>query len=108
MMTLLMIFSVSCQKIRPLILCDNDADSRCRCRCYSINDIAKVDKNLCSDHWHRFLEFNEHLFVEIEEDEFTPIEHPINLDIRSCDKISGFRIEDIAEEIVPWGRKQKK
>lgn len=107
MMMLLMIFSASCQNIRPLILCDNDIDSRCRCRCYSINNMKTVRKELCSDHWDRFYLYNENLFTPFERDELVPVEHPINLDIRSCDKISGFRIEDVAQEIIPWGRRIK-
>lgn len=117
MMVLLTTFLVSCQNIKPLIQCDIkfqnvciDGDckkviaDRCRCRCYSISSIKTVNKKLCERDWSRFYTYNENLFEIIDRKKMIPIEHPINLDIRSCDKISGFKLEDIATEIIPWGR----
>jgi len=107
MILLLMIFltSAACKRIRPLILCDLDSRdfNRCRCRCYSLNDQKAVNKKLCDDHWERFYEFNEDKFI-IEERKYFPKDHPVNLDQRSCDQITGFKLEDVSREILPWAR----
>lgn len=93
MMMLLMMFLSSCQSAQ--VLCDiSFAKYRCRCRCYDTDTLKQVNENRCKDDWEKY-------FGGV------PEEHPINYEIEMCEGISGFRIEEIATDIIPMVREER-
>lgn len=88
LMTLLLTtFLVSCNSYQ--ILCDvSFAENRCRCRCYNVDKLKTADKNKCEKDWNEY-------FLGV------PNDHPVNYRTSRCEGISGFRIEEIAKDIIP-------
>ena len=92
-MMLLMTFFVSCNSFQ--ILCDTSfVNSRCRCRCISTKTLKETDKINCKKDWDKYF-FG------------TPEDHPIDYNIHMCEGISGFRIEEVAKDIIPDIKKER-
>lgn len=86
-MMLLMIFLSSCNSHQ--LFCDiSFEEDRCRCRCLSTESLEIADKEKCEKDWEKY-------FYGI------PEVHPINYEVEACEGIGGFRVEEIAKDIIP-------
>lgn len=93
MILLLMMFLTSCQQYQ--ILCDASfAESRCRCRCLNLDTLKTTDKNNCRRDWKKY-------FYGI------PDRHPVNYNVDACEGIAGFRIEEVAKDIIPGIKEER-
>jgi len=87
MIVLLTIFLSSCNSYQ--ILCDvSFEESRCRCRCFDTNTLKQTKKENCTKDWNSY-------FYGV------PDEHPFNFRVNKCEGLAGFRIEEIAKDIIP-------
>jgi len=88
MMILSMMFFVSCGD-RYQIGCDISFEKqRCRCRCLDAVTLKETDKKNCKKDWKKY-------FLGV------PEKHPVNYRPSMCEGIMGFRIEEIAKDIIP-------
>jgi hypothetical protein len=88
-----MMFLVSCNTYQ--VLCDiSFQKNRCRCRCYNLDNLSTVDKFNCKDDWNKY-------FLGV------PNSHPVNYKLNRCEGISGFRVEEVAKDIIPGIREER-
>lgn len=80
---------IKASKIKPLVLCDLSVSlNRCRCRCFDFNKWDTIADNKCT--WKNGV--------------FKSGDYPLY----TCDKISGFFLDDMATEVKPKVRKLAK
>lgn len=90
---LLMMSLSSCNSYQ--VLCDTYlGDGRCRCRCLDLDTLKETDKVNCKKDWDKY--FNG-----------IPEEHPVNYGLEACDGIAGFKIEEIAKDLIPLIREER-
>ena len=93
MMMLLMMFLTSCNSYQ--ILCDiSFSENRCRCRCFNTETLKQAKKEKCEKDWDAY-------FGGL------PENHPVNYIEEACEGIGGFRVEEIAKDIIPMIKEER-
>ena len=86
MTLLLILFSASCQTIRPSLVCDVSIKfDRCRCRCMNLNNLTILPMSTCTDEIYPAM----------------PDTDSWNFPLEQCDKLVGVFAGRYAEEIKP-------
>lgn len=93
MMLLLILCLSSCKQFQ--INCDASfIKDRCRCRCLDTDTLKITNKENCKKDWTKYFYG-------------TPENHPVNYDIMMCEGLSGFRIEEIAKDVIPMIKEER-
>ena len=102
----LTIFLTSCNTLEPQILCYIDLEkSFCRCRCWASETLSDTDKRACYKDWRLYQSESPEKFEIYDEDYFLPVEHPVNLNVMSCNYSVSIKDGPWSTKVVPWARK---
>lgn len=92
--TLGMIFLTSCQNYQ--VFCDISFKfDRCRCSCLNLDTLEISNPKECKDDWEKY-------FGVI------PSEENTNFSIEFCENISGFFLDEIAKDIIPMIKEERR